>query len=260
MQQPIPRNGTTKVGANILAALSAFGRQGTWGVTELANELGLSKTATHRLLKTLAMNGFVEQLPGRSDYVLGVEVIALARQAAAKTTVGSVGHSHLVRLAESTQEVVSIDVLRGYRYVCVDMVSIHPHVTTTVQIGDTIGLHAGAGKVILAYQHPAFVDEVLKEPLTRYTDNTPHEPSVIRAMLEKVRAEGRWVSEGEITPAARGLTMPIFGPRSSVEAVLTVTSTKARIPDSRVGELFSLMRQTCDQIAWDMGNREPVSP
>ncbi|WP_276206457.1 IclR family transcriptional regulator, partial [Streptomyces albus] len=151
--------------------------------------------------------------------------------------------------------VTSIDVLRGYRYVCVDMVSIHPHVATTVQIGDTVGLHAGAGKAILAYQHPSFVDEVLKEPLSHYTDNTPHNPDAIRAILERIRAEGRWVSEGEITPGARGLTMPIFGPRGAVEAALTVTSTKARIPDSRVDELFSLMRQTCEQIARDMGNR-----
>src|SRR5690606_15632236 len=47
-----------------------------WGVTELSEYLGLSKGVIHRLLRTLTIYGFVEQLSSKR-YTLGMKTLEL---------------------------------------------------------------------------------------------------------------------------------------------------------------------------------------
>jgi DNA-binding IclR family transcriptional regulator len=48
--------------------LRAFGARAEWGVSDLARELKLGKSATHRLLQSLAAGGLLGQNERRGTY------------------------------------------------------------------------------------------------------------------------------------------------------------------------------------------------
>jgi DNA-binding IclR family transcriptional regulator len=54
-------------------------RRNAVGVTELANELSLNKSAVHRLLQTLEGAGFVDRNPVTRQYFLGPRLFVLGK-------------------------------------------------------------------------------------------------------------------------------------------------------------------------------------
>lgn len=179
-------------------------------MTALARELGLTKSVAHRLVRTLTSHGLLDQSSAYGTYSLGLRLIALARRASTRSTLSAVGHRHLERLAQATNEAVFLFVLRAQRSVCVDVVDLSLHVRSVVQLGDTIALHAGAGgKAILAFQSEHLVSSVLTEPLTRYTDRTIIDREAMLAECRKIRAQGWALSEGEVTPGTASVGAPI---------------------------------------------------
>lgn len=48
------------------------------GITELANQLDVAKSTTHRLLTTLMNKGFVIQDEETKNYILGMKIIELS--------------------------------------------------------------------------------------------------------------------------------------------------------------------------------------
>lgn len=259
MRNGVPHRGTQPLGSvtNAVEALKAFGRKGEWGVSELARELDLSKSVTHRLLQTLANGGFVEQSAERGTYTLGMEMLRIARAAARRTTLGAVAHRHLERLAQQSEEAAYLTVLRGQRYVCVDIVDLAHHVKSVVQLGDTLGLHAGAGgKAMLAYQPRIFREEVARGPLVRYTERTICDPAELEAELETVRRDGYAVSDSEVTPGTGCVAAPIHDHEGRVIATVNVTT-----PGTRVGELdryVDLVREAARGISEELGYVRPV--
>ncbi|MFC7550257.1 IclR family transcriptional regulator [Plantactinospora sp. GCM10030261] len=247
--------------SNAVEMLKAFGRQGEWGVTELARELGLGKSATHRLLQTLTAGGLVEQVSDRGTYVLGMELVRIARAAARRTTLGAVAHRHLESLSHRAEDAALLTVLRNHRYICTDVVNVTRHIVSVVQLGDTVGLHAGAGgKAILAFQPPWFRDEVLAEPLVRYTDQTICDPAVLQAELEAVRQSGVAYSDSEVTPGSASVAVPIRDAEGRVIASVNVTTSSFRMREVGLDHYRRLVRGAASDISADLGYRGTATP
>lgn len=241
--------------SNAIAVLKAFGDRGTWGVTDLAQQLGLSKSVTHRLLHTLAAGGLLEQDRDRGTYRVGMEFIRVARSAVRDATPARIARPHLERLAQATQEAVFLAILRGSRYISVDVVDYTHRIRSVVQVGDTIGLHAGAGgHVILAYQPEALLRALFDEPLVAYTDRTPCEIDALRAALERVRRQGYAYSNSEVTPGTAGVAVPLFDHDGRVVASVCVTSTSGRMTEERVAEIAESALATARDISRQLGH------
>lgn len=246
--------------ANAVEMLKAFGRKGEWGVTELSRELGLGKSVTHRLLQTLTAGGLVEQIADRGTYVLGMELVRIARAAARRTTLGAVAHRHLEKLANRAQDAALLTVLRSHRYLCIDVVNQTHHIVSVVQLGDTVGLHAGAGgKVILAFQPQSFRDEVLAEPLVRYTDQTICDKAALEADLKIIRQVGYAVSDSEVTPGSASVAAPIRDHEGRVIASVNVTTSSFRMREIGLERYRKLVVAAAQDISADLGYRRPTA-
>ncbi|MFF5260550.1 IclR family transcriptional regulator [Actinomadura viridis] len=262
MSETFPVYGTGHLGsvANAIDVLKAFGTRGEWRVTELSRELGLGKSTTHRLLQTLAAGGLVEQVAERGTYVLGMELVRIARAAARRTTLGAVAHPHLAELAERTQDAVLLTVLRGHRYLCVDVVNEAHHIISVVQLGDTVGLHAGAGgKAILAFQPTAFRSLVLGEPLVHYTDQTIRSPEELEAELDSVRRNGYAFSDGEVTAGSASIAAPIRDADGRVIASVNATTSSSRMRELGIERYRDPVLEAAHNISADLGYVRPRS-
>lgn len=249
---------TTLLGVErALSVLEAFIHRSSWGLSELARELDLNKAVVYRIVRSLEQRGFLEQVEERGPYSLGPAAVALGKSVKSRSLV-TVARRHMVRAAESTGEVALLYSMRGHRYLCVDRLDVNSDTEVTVEIGDTIGLHAGAGKSILAFQAEQFVDEVLAVPLSRYTAATPTEPEGIREMLARVQSEHHWVSTGEITPNTVGISAPVRDAKGRVKYAfcISVHAPDGALDPTRLDYLIGTVVDTAASISQSLGYQE----
>lgn len=260
---PVPEvdrssGGTLRSVANMLDVLKAFGRSPEWRLSDLARELGLSKSVVHRLLRTLVEGGFVLQDRERGTYLLGMEVVKIARSAERRGAIARVAAPRAERLSHETGDTVTIAVLRGHRGLCVTHVEAPDSLLYPTQIGDTIFLHASAlGYALLAYQPPSLIDGVLSQSLPHFTGTTLTDRGEIEAELERTRARGYGFSAGTMTPGARAVAAPIRDIDGNVTAAIGLTAPADMMPDEDVPRLGALVVDVAQELSRELGHVEP---
>ena len=140
-----------------LAILSAFksGRP-LLGISELAREIGLGRSTTHRYVATLAALGYLQQDPATRKYRLGPRVLDLGFSAINSMDLREVAAPHLRQLSDKTGYTVNLAILDGIEVVYIER-------CRTARPGQweiDLNLHVGArlpayctamGKAILAF-------------------------------------------------------------------------------------------------------------
>ncbi len=244
--------------AKLLEVLKAFGRSPEWGVSNLSRELGLSKSIIHRQLRSLVEGGFVLQDRDRGTYVLGMEVVKLARSAERRGAIARVAAPRAERLSHETGQTVTIAILRGQRGLCVTHVEVPDSVLYPMQIGDTVFLHASAlGYALLAEQVPSFIDAVLAQSLPKFTDLTLTDARELAAELERTRQRGYGFSAGTMTPGTRAVAAPIRDVDGNVSAAIGLTAPADLMSDEDVARYGELVVSVARELSRELGHVEP---
>src|SRR5919206_644256 len=152
--------------ARILKALASGPRR--LGVSQLADQLGMTRPTVHGLLQTLAAHGFVEQDPDSDKYQLGAGLLHLGNSYLDLNELRTRSLVHAERLATRSDAAVRVGVMHGASVVVVHHV-FRPDATLQIlEVGAQLPLHASAlGKAILAYCPAALVDDLTAEPLRK---------------------------------------------------------------------------------------------
>src|ERR1700728_3532297 len=96
-----------------LAILVCFsGERPVWGIAALADELGMSRSTTHRYVITLVALGYLEQ-GDRRKYRLGLRVTDLGMSAMNSTGLREHAHPYLEELRQRTSYTTNLGVLDG---------------------------------------------------------------------------------------------------------------------------------------------------
>lgn len=106
-----------------LTVLRAVGRRGQGAtVAEVCADTGFDRAVVHRLLATLAEEGFVHRDPRSRRFRLGLALIELGGQARAQLEVGRAARVALRQLKDATRESTCLAVCDGEDAVIVDRV------------------------------------------------------------------------------------------------------------------------------------------
>lgn len=184
----------------------------TLGVTELAQELNISKAVVHRILNSLRGAGFIDFDPASRRYLLGPSALDLGLAALRNVDVRELARPVLVRLSEQIQETATLSIRSGWDRIYIDQATSPREVKMTVALGRPYPLYAGSSsKSLLAFLPPNEVDEYLERTdLRPLTDLTITDVSVLRTELEEIRARGFAVSRGERQSGAGSVAAPIL--------------------------------------------------
>jgi IclR family pca regulon transcriptional regulator len=246
-----------------LAILSAFGRGGSsLGIAELARELGLSRSTTHRYVATLAMLGYLEQDAATKKYRLGPRVIDLGLSAINSMEVREVSAPHLRQLSDETGYTVNLAVRDGLDIVYVDRCR-NPRAG---QREIDLNLHVGArlpayctsmGKVLLAYVPREERDELLAGvDLVRRGPNTIVAKSQLLAELQRIRQAGMAVNNEELAYGLRSIAAPIFDQDGRATAALNLAVHSSMVSmEDLLARLSQPLRQTASAISTRLGHR-----
>jgi DNA-binding IclR family transcriptional regulator len=245
----------TQAVARAVALLKLFtDAQPEWTLADLAQVTGLNKTTAYRLLAALEAERLVMRNPLSGGYRLGVEAIALGGTAMRSNPLRAVSRPLLETLAQETDEAATLEVLAGGQVLIVDEVAGGHPMGMSQDVGSRLPVHATAtGKVLLAFGPAAEVDELLRAPLARLTEQTIVERDRLRTQLEQIRLAGCAVTDGELEPGFVAVAAPIFDRERQAVAAVSVGGPSIRLVPERWPGLIALVQMSARQIARHLG-------
>jgi DNA-binding IclR family transcriptional regulator len=199
------------------------GSGGTLGVTDIAEAVGLAKTTTHSLLRTLLLVGFVSQDGATGRYALGtgllrlgnhLDVNELRARASNWTDALAARSGHAVRLAALVAEEV----------VVVHHVFRPDDSAQVLEVGSVLPATSALGRVLHAHSHP--------HTGHRAASADPHGVPAA-AELAEVRVRGWAAERGELDAGWGAIAAPVRGAGGLVVAALGVNGPRSALFDAR---------------------------
>lgn len=234
-------------------------RRSEWQLTDLVAASGLKKTTVFRILTALEAEGMIQRT-AQGAYALGVEVIALGGRAMRSNPLRKVAHPYLRRMVEQTMETATLETLwldpTGLPTTAVLDEVLSPKLLGVTQyIGMQFPAHmTSTGKVILAYEAPERIEQLLPETLPARTEQTITSRAQLQTALAAVRNQGFALSSHELEVGIMAAAAPIFDHNGQIWAALSVSGPESRISTERQQqELVPLVCQMAAEISQKLG-------
>ncbi|MBO0821657.1 MAG: IclR family transcriptional regulator [Nocardiopsaceae bacterium] len=240
-----------------LAVLCAFSPdRPALGISELAAELALTRSTTHRYVTTLSMLGFLEQDSATRKYRLGPRVLDLGFTMLGSLELREIAAPHLRTLTEATGHTSNLAIRDGTDVILIDRVRGRPgryhHLEFTLHVGSRLPAYCSAtGKILLAYLPGRDLDPLLDRlDLERRGPRTLTGKSALRTELERVRRCGIAVNDEELDSALRSIAAPVRTRCGDVVAAVNlVFSWSPESMGDLVARLGPAVQSTARQIS-----------
>ena len=226
-----------------------------WGITEIAQETGLSKSVIYRLLHSLEEHGFIMQNNTTKKYGLGMRFFELGQIFQANLDLRTVAREVMTELSRKCNQTVMLCIADNLQQVCIEKVDGPSIIRIASEIGARIHLHAGASaKVLLAYLPPEERERYYREfGLPRFTEKTITDKEELEAGLRRIREQGYafTMEEKEINLAA--LAAPVLNHRGEVVASLTLIGPKWNFDPDHLRLYLKEIKAAAGEISGRLG-------
>lgn len=220
---------------SVVHALSVVDRvmaEGVVKVRQVADELGIAPSSAHRLLGTLASQGYVSQDPYNRVYRPGPKLLAFTGTGLATRDVRHAAHRPMEELAAATGESISLSVLVRSEVEFVDGIESAHVLRASPRIGARLPAYGTAGgRVMLADLAPADVARLFEGGLRKLTSRTVDTVAELDTVLARIRQTGYAVSREESTGGISAVAVPIRDASGRAAAALAVVAPTERLPD-----------------------------
>ncbi|WP_406458132.1 helix-turn-helix domain-containing protein [Streptomyces sp. NBC_00876] len=237
-----------------LTVLATFGEgRQALTLTDVARATGLARATARRALITLEHLGYVTT-QGR-DHHLTPRVLALGYPPLSRATLPQIAQPHLAALTGQVRDSASLAVLVGDDVQYTARVATRRIMNVNITVGTRFPAHATSmGRVLLAALPPAEREALLAgaqpHALTPYTVTRPVE---LRAVLDRVRAEGSALVDEELEVGLRSVAVPLHDRRGTVVAALNVAMhSSSRTLEECVTDVLPRLRATAARIEGDL--------
>jgi IclR family pca regulon transcriptional regulator len=231
------------------------------GIADIADELGMSRSTTHRYVITLVALGYLEQGASRK-YRLGLRVTDLGMSALNSTGLREHAHPYLEDLRQRTSYTASIGVLDGNEVLLVDRARSFRRGQGRVDLGLQAGSRVPAyststGKVLLAYLPESQLRDALADiKPSKRAAKTITSKKALKAELERVRESGFALADEELAPGLLAIAAPVRNESRDVVAAVSLSAHTSMIArDELVEALVPHLLSTADSISARLGYR-----
>lgn len=237
---------------NALRALVLLGERGSMRLIDVALELDLARSTTHRLLVTMREAGFVIQPIGERVYTLGPIFAGLASPTVAHDDLIAAARPTLTSLRRATEETANLLTRLGADVYYLDGAES----ARTVRVGLKNGARlpvvvSAAGLAMLAELSPERVDRVIF--LTRRQRSI--DEHWLQEQLELIRVSGYAVSHGLALEDMHEVGVAFHYPPGDHVAALTIAAPSHRLDDARAREVAMILRHSANSLSNQLGRR-----
>jgi DNA-binding IclR family transcriptional regulator len=225
-----------------------------WGISEVAEAMGVPRSSAHRLLSSLADTGLLRSYRGR--YWVGWRVLALSQTRQSHEELESQAAEPVRLLVDRLGETVHLAILQGSQVLCVKRVVGHQILSVAgPRAEDRIGLRGSAiGKALLAQKTPSEARQLIpteghereETPLTPRTGSY-HKQNTQGDLLPAYALDDEGTMDGVCCVAA-----PIADESGIVFAAVGVAVPKVRFSGRR-DEIVSAVIAAAQEITNRIG-------
>ena len=219
--------------------------------SELARVAGMPRSTVARTLRTLADFGLVEEAAVGAGWVLGYELVRLARAADPHRQLVEAAAPALSRLRDAAGESALLAVPRGRPGMEI-LLQLDPerHVGVASWVGADVPLHASsAGKLLLAQRDEDELQAWLgSRPLASFTQKTLTDPTALRVELARIRRQGWAELVDELEEGLAAISVPVRSPAGVVVAVIGISGPTFRLGRNRRRDLLPALQAAAAEI------------
>lgn len=228
------------------AVLRAVSANAPGGVTssQVALITGLTRPTAHRLLTSLASEGFLDHDPATSTWHLGPEIYLMGALAAARYDITAIARPLIQELAAETGESAFLSARRGYETVCLLREDgAFPIRSFVLYEGVRFPLGvASAGMAILAFLPDHEIDTYLAHRESIGEEfHAHHTPDLVWHRIREARVRGYSINPGLIVEGSFGVGAAVFDESGRPAWALSLTGVEARFSPARQPELGRLL-------------------
>ena len=223
-------------------------RPGSHGVSELAADLGMTKTMVHRALATLEAETFIVRDSSGYRYQLGYGVLALAPAEAETDSLVDLARPFLQELNELTSETITLAVRQGGSVVYAASIQGRSSVSDRASVGRVVPIHGTIGGLaVLAFLPRAVRENLISGDLVPVNLDTTTDRVALRDRLDEIRSSGvaiAWARRDDLA----GFSYPVFDRGGEAIASITVSGPAERFADHRIKELIEPVSAIVHQL------------
>jgi DNA-binding IclR family transcriptional regulator len=233
----------------ILKALYSFaGGQQSFGVSEFASSLGITKNMAFRALGTLLAEGFVVRDATGKRYELGYRVLMFMHAGGEETDIRALCVKYMPILQEISRESVVFSIPMGPNLVTIDGIDSKGRRFLRVN-WIPVPLHASPGsRAILSFLHDDEIEEYIRisVPLKRITPTTITDPDKLRAEVRLVRRKGYAIGYEDRVVGSNFVSFPVLDESGRPHGAITIGGPKERFTKEK---MYALIPQLADVMA-----------
>jgi len=214
-----------------LALVEELMGKGPCGVTELAGDLDMGKSAVHNHLTTLQKHGYV--LKDGDDYRVGLKFLEVGGHSRKSMEVYQIAEPEVKSLAADTGELANLLVEEQGMGVYLMRAKGDDAVDLDTYAGLRTNLHTTAlGKAILANLPESRVNKIIeRHGLEQKTPKSIGTRQELFQVLKAVRERGYAIDDGERLEGLRCLAAPIKSSSGEVLGAISVSAPASRVSD-----------------------------
>lgn len=246
---------TLTKGLQLLETLSEC--EGSRGISELAQELSLTKSNVHRLLQTLSRCGYVTREASTERYVLSSKLWQVSRRGRPFDALRSLVRPILQKLVEETNESVVFAVVEHEELIVIDQVqTVNPVRVVFFSIGQSFPVDRVVmmGKGLTALQLIALANRPKTEAravLRRVQQQLNKRKSFIDDQLSKllaIRRNGYAINRGEWVAGANAVAMPILDLPHNLIGILSCFGPADRLTERSLSKIQRALSRTAEEL------------
>lgn len=216
------------------------------GLAEIARRAGVAASSAHAVVAELTRHGLLERQEDRT-YRLGNRLWELGSRTPGALGLREIALPFLQAVQASVRQHAQLCVRSDLDVLVVERLSARDGVVNATIIGGRIPLdHSSSGLVLLAGAHDDALARLVARGLRPATPHGIATESDLRRALDRVRRQGFAVADGFISPASRGVAVPIRGAGDVVTAAIGVVVANDHAP---VEGYVDLLRRAAAGIA-----------
>lgn len=222
---------------------------------EIATQVGWAKSTVHGLLSTMRNHSIVEQSGLDGKYRLGVRLFELGSLVSSMWDVPTLARPYLKGLCMQTCQCAHIATLDKGDVLYLDRVDSDNYLRVVAAVGTRLPLHCSAfGKAMLSRMPWSQAKLLLLDKgMPPQTPHTITDLTVMQAELEKARAQGYAIEDGEFRVGMRCLAAPVFDSRGEASYAVGVVGMFRFAGEEHFSSIYPLVVEAAREISCGLG-------
>jgi DNA-binding IclR family transcriptional regulator len=244
---------------NSLTLLEYMSHHDGMRITEISRDLKIDVSTAHRILKTMARRGFVEQDPETRKYHLGLSAQLMGSTSMRQTNLHRFGWPFLEALSRVVDETINLVIRNQWDAVYITQVESRNTLRVANQVGNRVPLYCtAAGKVLLAGMDKDLRRQYYKEvKLVPLTVNTITSKGALEGEIKRIRETQIAYDREEQAMGEACVATPVFARNRETVAAISVSFPVSRLVskdmkmESIAGDLIDCAKRISEKLGFN---------